>query len=213
VDRAASERQDLAALLEALARELHRERWPSLRELNLSFRQLAERLERAALCLDPGRAAPEPAPAAPAAPPSAETVASGRDASSLVLYSDGGSRGNPGPAGAGAVLCDPNGEALLRLKRFLGRATNNEAEYQALLMGLEAARDQGAHELDIRLDSELIVKQLKGQYKVKSPHLKPLFQRARELLRGFDRVSIMHIRRELNSEADRLANQAMDQGA
>jgi ribonuclease HI len=131
----------------------------------------------------------------------------------LVLHADGGSRGNPGPAGAGAVLTTADGEEVAGLSRFLGTATNNVAEYQALIMGLEEARRRGCRELEVRLDSELIVRQLSGRYRVKSPHLKPLYDRARELLAGFGRVRVSHVAREHNQKADRLANQAMDRGA
>jgi ribonuclease HI len=131
----------------------------------------------------------------------------------LVLYADGGSRGNPGPAGAGAVLFDDKGETVEELSRFLGSATNNVAEYEGLIMGLEAALKRGASSLEVKLDSELLVKQINGQYRVKSPHLKPLFQKAKALLDRFDQVRVSHVRREFNKDADRLANQAMDRGA
>jgi ribonuclease HI len=131
----------------------------------------------------------------------------------LVLFADGGSRGNPGPAGAGAILLDDQGTAVAELSRFLGRTTNNVAEYQGLIMGLEAASKEGASSLAVRLDSELLVKQLNGQYRVKAPNLKPLYQKAQGLLRGFKRVDIQHVRREYNKEADRLANLAMDKGS
>ena len=131
----------------------------------------------------------------------------------LVLFADGGSRGNPGPAGAGAVLLDPDGATVEELSRFLGRTTNNVAEYEGLIMGLEAAAKRGAQTLGVRLDSELLVKQLNGQYRVKSPHLRPLYQKAKSLLDRFADAEVMHVRREFNREADRLANQAMDRGA
>ncbi len=126
------------------------------------------------------------------------------------LFCDGGARGNPGPAGAGAVLLDPAGGQAAALSRYLGVATNNLAEYQGLIMGLEEALAQGARELRVFADSELMVRQLNGQYQVKSPHLKPLHQKARALLARFARVEVGHVRREENSAADRLANQAMD---
>lgn len=130
----------------------------------------------------------------------------------LILNADGGARGNPGPAGCGAVLSLPGGEVVQSLSKYLGKTTNNVAEYQGLLLGLKAARDQGAMSLEVRLDSELIVRQLNGQYKVKSPHLKPLYQEAVSLLQSFDSVAVVHVRREQNRAADSLANQAMDQG-
>lgn len=130
----------------------------------------------------------------------------------LILNADGGARGNPGPAGCGAVLSLPGGEVVASLHKYLGHATNNVAEYQGLLLGLKAAQEQGACNLEVRLDSELIVRQLNGQYKVKSPHLKPLFEKAQSLLRTFKDVTVVHVRRENNREADKLANQAMDRG-
>jgi ribonuclease HI len=130
----------------------------------------------------------------------------------LILNADGGARGNPGPAGCGAVLTLPNGDVVASLNKFLGNTTNNVAEYQGLLLGLEAAQAHGASSLEVRLDSELIVRQLNGQYKVKSPHLKPLFEQAKSLLQAFDSVNVVHVRREQNREADKLANLAMDQG-
>lgn len=128
-----------------------------------------------------------------------------------LLYTDGAARGNPGPAGAGAVLLDPRGNELAALTRYLGKATNNVAEYQALILGLEEAAIQKVRRLKVHLDSELVVRQLNGQYKVRNPHLKPLYQRVLALLRAFDQVSIIHVRREFNRRADQLANQAIDQ--
>lgn len=130
---------------------------------------------------------------------------------SLTLHSDGGSRGNPGPAGAGAVLYDEQGQEVAALSRYLGRTTNNEAEYQALLMGLKRAQELGAQRLTVKMDSELIVRQLEGRYQVKAPGLKPMYAEAKRLLQGFASVTILHVRREFNKRADKLANQAMDQ--
>ncbi|MBU4276039.1 MAG: ribonuclease HI family protein [Proteobacteria bacterium] len=130
---------------------------------------------------------------------------------SLILHSDGGSRGNPGPAGAGAVLYDEQGQEVAALSRYLGRTTNNEAEYQALLMGLNEAKRLGAARLTVKMDSELIVRQLEGKYRVKAPGLKPMYDEAKRLLQGFASVTIQHVRREFNKRADELANQAMDQ--
>ena len=131
---------------------------------------------------------------------------------SLTLHSDGGSRGNPGPAGAGAVLYDDQGVEVAALSRYLGRTTNNEAEYQALLLGLNEAKRLGAARLTVKMDSELIVRQLEGKYRVKAPGLKPMYAEAKRLLQGFASVTILHVRREFNKRADELANQAMDQG-
>lgn len=129
----------------------------------------------------------------------------------LILHADGASRGNPGHAGAGAVLLDQNGEEIAVFKRYLGKTTNNVAEYEALLMGLKGAQDMGVATLTVKLDSELLVKQLTGAYRVKSPHLKPLHKRALDLLKGFSRVDIIHVRRDLNKLADKLANKAIDE--
>jgi len=137
-------------------------------------------------------------------------VSPGRTA--LVLNADGGSRGNPGPAGAGAVLADPDGDMVAELQRYLGETTNNVAEYHGLILGLEEALRLGCREITVRLDSELIVRQLQGRYKVKSPKLKPLYAQARKLLAAFAAAEVEHVRREHNREADRLANLAMDQG-
>jgi ribonuclease HI len=126
------------------------------------------------------------------------------------VNTDGGSRGNPGPAGAGVVVRDPSGEIVARGGSFLGLATNNVAEYEAMLWGMRAARALGATSLLVRADSELIVKQMLGQYRVKNEGLKPLFLRAQELRRAFERVEFQHVRRDQNVEADMLANEAMD---
>ena len=128
----------------------------------------------------------------------------------LILQSDGASRGNPGPSGAGAVLRDPNGAIVREISQYLGLATNNQAEYLALILALEAAIGVGATHLDLRLDSELLVKQLRGEYRVRSPQLQPLFEQAQRLLRRIGSVSIRHVPREQNAAADRLANQAIE---
>lgn len=130
----------------------------------------------------------------------------------LISYTDGGARGNPGPAGIGVVLQNKDSETIGEWSEFLGIATNNQAEYKALLLALKQAVALGAIELECRLDSELVVKQLKGEYKVKHPDLKPLFEQAKSLISQIKNVSFKHIPRELNKQADLLANQAMDQG-
>lgn len=132
---------------------------------------------------------------------------------SWTLNSDGGARGNPGPAGAGIVLRDADGNLAARGGAFLGTTTNNIAEYQALLWGMRAARSLGASRLVVRADSELVVRQLRGEYRVKNEGLKPLFCEAQALRRAFESVEFVHVRREENAEADELANLAMDQGA
>jgi ribonuclease HI len=128
----------------------------------------------------------------------------------LVVHVDGGSRGNPGPAAAGAVLHTPEGELVGEVARTLGRATNNVAEYRALLLGLERARELGATEVDVVNDSELIARQVTGRYKVKHADMKPLHAEARAALAGFDRWSIRSVPRAQNALADALVNAALD---
>ena len=127
------------------------------------------------------------------------------------LYCDGASRGNPGPAGAGAVLADPQGEIRARLTQYLEVTTNNVAEYRALLLGLKAARDLGVRRLRVFADSELLVRQLHGQYRVKAPHLLPWWRLAQNELQNFETYTISHVPRAENRLADELANQAIDQ--
>lgn len=128
----------------------------------------------------------------------------------FTLYTDGGARGNPGPAGAGALLLDADGKEVEAISAYLGEMTNNQAEYRALLLGLQAAIDNGVAELDVRMDSELIVKQMKGEYKVKHPDMKPLNAQAQALVAQIGVVNFYHIRREFNADADKLVNQAID---
>lgn len=127
-----------------------------------------------------------------------------------VVYIDGGSRGNPGDAAFGVYACDEDERPVAAFGRFLGTMTNNEAEYNGLLAALEWAAEEDVQELHVWSDSELMVKQINGQYRVKSPNLKPLFERAKALTRGFSSFVITHVRREGNEQADRLANMAMD---
>jgi dinuclear metal center YbgI/SA1388 family protein len=133
-----------------------------------------------------------------------------RDDARFHLYTDGGARGNPGPAGIGARLLSAGGDVVEELADFIGKATNNVAEYQALLAGLEIALDRGVERLDVFLDSELVVRQVNGQYKVKDAGLKPLHQQACLLLSRFHEVDVKHVRREQNAAADALVNQAID---
>jgi ribonuclease HI len=127
-----------------------------------------------------------------------------------ILWSDGAARGNPGPAGLGAIIKRPSGEVLATCSEAYGEATNNAAEYAALLMGLRRALELGLRRIEIRADSELLIKQLGGDYRVKNAALKPLFEQAQRLLQQFDWTRLRHVRREYNSEADRLANQGID---
>jgi len=127
------------------------------------------------------------------------------------VYSDGAARGNPGPAGAGAVVTDLNGKVLARLGRYLGKQTNNVAEYQGLLLGLQRAQQMGAREIEVRADSQLLIRQLKGEYRVRHPGLKPLHAEATRLLQGFERVELTHVPREENALADEMSNRAIDE--
>jgi ribonuclease HI len=129
----------------------------------------------------------------------------------LRLFSDGAARGNPGPAGAGAVLTKADGTPIAKLGKFLGTQTNNHAEYMGLLLGLEAAIRLGANELEVVADSELLVRQLQGAYRVKSPGLRPLHAKAQELLGHFQRVRLRHVPREENKLADEMSNRAIDE--
>jgi ribonuclease HI len=124
---------------------------------------------------------------------------------------DGGSRGNPGPAAYGVLIRDPKGETVARLRKFIGRMTNNVAEYYGLIAALDYVEAQGIRALRIESDSELLVKQMKGLYKVRSPELAPLYERARKMAAALDSFRIDHVYREQNREADALANQAMDE--
>jgi ribonuclease HI len=131
----------------------------------------------------------------------------------LLIYCDGGARGNPGPAAIGAVVLDPSTSPPTRLATVsenIGVATNNVAEYRALIAALEAAREFPARRVRIRADSQLIVRQLEGSYRVKQPHLRPHFERAKALLAEYDDVDLAHVRREENAEADALVNAALD---
>ena len=127
------------------------------------------------------------------------------------LYTDGAARGNPGPAGAGAVIVSPAGHVMAKVGKFLGESTNNVAEYTGLLLGLKRARAMGIKELDVFSDSELLVKQIAGDYAVKAEHLKPLHEEALALLRGFPDVHVTHIPREENAAADEMSNRAIDE--
>jgi ribonuclease HI len=131
---------------------------------------------------------------------------------SAIANVDGGSRGNPGPAGYGVHIEREDG-IVVELKASLGMATNNVAEYNGLLAALRWAVAEGVRALHVKADSELLVKQMKGEYRVKSPGLQPLYEEARALIRQIGRVKFEHVRRELNTDADRLANEAMDEAA
>ncbi|MBI5724965.1 MAG: ribonuclease HI family protein [Planctomycetes bacterium] len=128
----------------------------------------------------------------------------------LTINIDGGSRGNPGPAGAGIVIVDQDGQVLGKSGVFIGRATNNVAEYRGLITALQKAKQLGADHVEIVSDSELLVRQMTGVYRVKNAKLIPLFQDAMELRKAFAKCTFRHVPRELNKQADKLANQAMN---
>jgi ribonuclease H / adenosylcobalamin/alpha-ribazole phosphatase len=128
----------------------------------------------------------------------------------LIVYADGAARGNPGPAGIGAVVTDENGRVVEEIAEGIGPATNNVAEYRAAIAGLRAAADRGAWTVLLRSDSRLLIEQLAGRFRVKKPTLQRLHEEARALMKRFDKVDLEHIPRELNADADRLANRGVD---
>lgn len=128
----------------------------------------------------------------------------------LEIYIDGGARGNPGPAGIGIVILDGSGKKIKDISKYIGKATNNIAEYSALLYGLEEALILRANEIKINLDSELVAKQIIGEYRVKDSNIKPLFERALNMLKSFKDFEINHIDRSENKEADKLVNKAIN---
>ncbi len=128
----------------------------------------------------------------------------------LIIYTDGGARNNPGPAGIGAVLLNEGGDEVFSISEYIGEATNNQAEYMAVIVAIEKAEELGAEELEFFLDSELVVKQLKREYKVKNKDLAPLFVKIYNATMNFKKVDFNHVPREENKEADRLVNLAID---
>lgn len=140
-------------------------------------------------------------------------VGAGDAVDTVIVYCDGGARGNPGPAAIGAVILDGSVDPPSRLavvSQRIGSATNNVAEYRALIAGLEAAAPFGARVVRVRADSELVVRQLEGRYRVRQAHLRPLYESARRLLDAYDEVDLAHVRREDNVDADALVNAALD---
>jgi ribonuclease HI len=167
-------------------------------------------LQAAALALEaPGSSAPPSRAARDAGTGPGPTVH--RAARELRVFSDGASRGNPGPAGAGAVLALASGEVVERLGLFLGTQTNNHAEYMGAILGLRRARALGADEVELVADSQLLIRQLAGRYRVRSDGLRPLYEEARALLAGFRRHTLTHLPREENREADAMSNRAIDE--
>ena len=129
---------------------------------------------------------------------------------SLIVHTDGAARGNPGPAGIGVVIESRPGQVVQTIARAIGRRTNNQAEYEAVIAGLRAAQSLEAQQVTLMLDSELVARQLRGEYRVKHPGLKELSDQVAALLRGFAGVRIMHVPRSRNAAADRLANEGID---
>ena len=129
----------------------------------------------------------------------------------ITIFADGGSRGNPGPSGIGVVIYNSNNKIILKDKKFIGQATNNQAEYQAVILSLEHAKKLHVRKIKFVLDSELIVNQLKGIYRVKNYNLKPLYQKVLVLLNNFEEYSFSHILRDGNKLADKLVNEALDE--
>lgn len=128
----------------------------------------------------------------------------------LIIFTDGGARGNPGPAAIGVVITAPDGKVINSFGRYIGETTNNQAEYQALIAGLEEAQKIGAKNIECRLDSELLVKQLKREYKIKNKELQPLFLKAWNLSASFKNITYTHIPREKNKQADYEVNKSLD---
>jgi ribonuclease HI len=157
---------------------------------------LLKALERAATLLEGGAVdEPEPVPTW----------------NRLRLYCDGAAKGNPGPAGAGAVLVEPSGQVVDKLGKFLGHQTNNYAEYMGLLLGLRRASELKVREVEVFADSELMIRQLGGRYQVKSPSLRPLYEEALKLLNEFERVKLVHVPREMNRAADEMSTRAIEE--
>jgi ribonuclease HI len=175
----------------------------------LTLRRARGLLQAAADAFEAGSSSAPGRPSPAAGPGPAPEVH--RPARELRVFSDGASRGNPGPAGAGAVLALPSGEVVERLGLFLGTQTNNHAEYMGAILGLRRARALGADEVALVADSQLLIRQLAGRYQVKSAGLRPLYEEARGLLAGFRRHTLTHLPREENREADAMSNRAIDE--
>lgn len=141
----------------------------------------------------------------------ADAAAAEQAARRTRLFTDGAARGNPGPAGAGAVIVSPDGHIVAKVGKFLGDSTNNVAEYMGLILGLKRAKAMGIKELEVLSDSELLVKQLAGDYAVKADHLRPLHDEAQALIGGFQWIQVRHIPREENAQADAMSNRAIDE--
>ncbi|HEY7981038.1 MAG TPA: ribonuclease HI family protein [Candidatus Eremiobacteraceae bacterium] len=132
------------------------------------------------------------------------------DKGTCIIYTDGGARGNPGPAAAGGVVVGADGQLIAEVSEYLGVATNNVAEYRALLLTLRRALDEGCRNVEVRMDSELVVRQLEGKYRVKDAKMRPLHAAAVKLLAMFERAEVRHVRRDENKLADKLVNAVLD---
>jgi ribonuclease HI len=181
--------------------DLTLEQFPSMRE-----DELRTMLKEAAESLGPRR------PARKVATARAE-VAEDTEGLRVVVNTDGASRGNPGPAGAGWVIRDAAGQVLQASGLFLGKRTNNEAEYEAVINALRAAQELGARDVVLQTDSELLVRQINGIYRVKNERLAQLHEQARSIMQGFRRLDVRHVRREFNADADAEANRAIDRAS
>jgi ribonuclease HI len=197
-----------AQLLLAIAEHESLER--TCAALGLDLETARKLLRGAAVALRSEKPAKPPKAVAPEPEPKPQ-IGDSAGVLAMRVFSDGAARGNPGPAGAGAVLTDAKGNVLARLGHFLGRQTNNVAEYQGLILGLRRAQEMGAREVEVRADSQLMIRQLAGQYAVRNAALKPLHAEALRLLRGFARYGLQHIPREQNSLADEMSNRAIDE--
>ena len=180
---------------------------------DLPSRKVRNILQQAAAIISPGpeEHAPSTQGDAPVEPVRGKDWKGRLKGRTLQLFTDGASRGNPGEAGAGIVILDDQGDELVGSGEYLGQCTNNEAEYRALLFGLARCGEFGRGRLHIYLDSELIVKQIRGVYRVKHPNLIPLFRQTMQQLSTFASFSVSHVRREKNRRADALANKAIDE--
>lgn len=200
----------LAAVLEAIVR--HESLDASCAALGVEREELVRILKEAAGA-KPEQASlfapPRPKPQTP--PASVEPAPIAGTHRRIVVHADGASRGNPGPAGAGAVVSTPDGRVIARLGKFLGTQTNNVAEYEGVLLGLGWALEHGVTDVVLRADSLLVINQLNGEWKVKHPGLKPYHERASALLRRFAKTDLAHVRREFNEAADEMSNRAIDE--
>jgi ribonuclease HI len=189
---------DTATLLAVLRRLAHAQPGPNTLRLprDLSPHEAIRALKAAAKALEP----------VPASRPCAQPAAA-----EMRVHIDGASRGNPGPAGIGVLFLGPDGTVVERLHRGIGTATNNVAEYAALLLALERAAAMGLEEVEVYSDSELLVRQIEGRYQVKHPALRSLYATARDRIAAFRRFAIHHVPRELNADADALANLGIDE--